>query len=187
MLEHGRLTLLQIGAFDGADDDVSRLLDRHPVRGVLVEPQPRAFALLEERYAHREELTLINAAVDRDSGTRTLYTTAEDPSQTASFDRQHLIRHGVLASEIRAVQVPCRTIEQILAEGGLDSVDFIQIDAEGHDCAIIDAIDLERFAPRILRFEHRHVPDRHLTACLLRLADHGYRFWAEKADVIAVR
>ena len=47
LLRNPRLTFLQIGAFDGVgDDDLRELIMAHKLRGVLVEPQPSAFARL---------------------------------------------------------------------------------------------------------------------------------------------
>ena len=59
-------TFLQIGAFDGVgDDDLRELIWRHRLRGVLVEPQPAAFARLKETYAEQPDVTLLQAAIAR--------------------------------------------------------------------------------------------------------------------------
>ncbi len=92
----------------------------------------------------------------------------------ASFDRDHLRRHGIADEEIDTQQVACHTVESASAPPASRSVDLIQIDAEGYDWPIIRSIDFARVRPRILRFEYRHMPARDADACLALLASHGY-------------
>ena len=105
----------------------------------------------------------------------------------ASFDRQHLRKHGISDHDIVAQPVPCHTVESALRFAGLANVDLIQIDAEGYDWPIIRSIDFTRIRPRMIRFEYRHMPDADADACLEHLASRGYRFILESSDIIAVR
>ncbi len=104
----------------------------------------------------------------------------------ASFDREHLRKHGIPASETVVQRVPCHTVESALRTAGMQQVDLLQIDAEGYDWPIIRSIDFTRLQPRILRFEYRHMPARDADACLALLAARGYRFIIETRDIIAV-
>ena len=105
----------------------------------------------------------------------------------ASFDRQHLRKHGVPDADIVVQPVACHTVESALRTAGLNRVDLIQIDAEGHDWPIIRSIDFTRMRPSILRFEYRHMCRAEADACLALLARNGYRFLLEPRDVIAHR
>ena len=188
LLANPRLTFLQIGAFDGVgDDDLRQLILAHKLRGVLVEPQPSAFARLQQTYASEPQVTLLQAAIAEREGTRELYCKRGEASMAASFDREHLRKHGIPASEIVAQRVPCHTVESALRTAGMQQVDLLQIDAEGYDWPIIRSIDFTRLQPRILRFEYRHMSGRDADACLALLAAHGYRFIVEARDIIAVR
>jgi hypothetical protein len=69
----------------------------------------------------------------------------------------------------------------------LESVDILQIDAEGYDGQILLSIDFGRIRPAIVRFEYRNMPPRDADACLAYLARFGYRFLLEPRDIIAVR
>jgi hypothetical protein len=106
---------------------------------------------------------------------------------SASFDRQHLRKHGISDHDIVAQPVLCHTVESALRVAGLAKVDLIQIDAEGYDWAIIRSIDFTRIRPRMIRFEYRHMRDADADACLAHLASHGYRFILESHDIIAIR
>ena len=104
----------------------------------------------------------------------------------ASFDRQHLRKHGIADRDIIVNEVPCYSVESALRVAGLEHVDLIQIDAEGYDWPIIRSIDFSKLRPRILRFEYRHMGDRNADECLSFLAGHGYRFVMDERDIIAV-
>ena len=84
----------------------------------------------------------------------------------ASFDRNHLRKHGISDHDIVVQPVPCHTVESALRLAGLQNVDLIQIDAEGYDWPIIRSMDFTRIKPRMLRFEFRHMSDRDADACL---------------------
>jgi FkbM family methyltransferase len=188
LLTNPRLTFLQIGAFDGVgDDDLRELVTVHKLRGVLVEPQPAAFARLQQNYRNQPQVTLLRAAIAEIEGTRDFFCHRSHASMAASFNRQHLRKHGISDRDIVMQQVPCHTVESALRSAGMDTIDLIQIDAEGYDWPIIRSIDLNRIRPQIMRFEYRHMSDRDADACLERLAAAGYRFIIEMKDIIAVR
>jgi FkbM family methyltransferase len=187
LLKEPQLTFLQIGAFDGeGDDDLRELITRHCLRGVLVEPQPAAFARLQQTYHDQPQVVLLQSAIAEKQGTRPLYCQRGHASMAASFDREHLKRHGIRDGEIETQNVECHTVMSALAAAQLDSVDLIQIDAEGYDWPIIRSIDFSALRPTILRFEYRNMPHRDADECLEFLASHGYRFVVEPRDIIAI-
>jgi FkbM family methyltransferase len=188
LITNPRMTFLQIGAFDGiGEDDLRELVTTHNLRGIMVEPQPAAFACLQKTYRNQRQVTLLQAAIAESEGTRDLYCHRSHASMAASFDRQHLRKHGIADRDIVAQPVPCHTIESALRVGGLTNVDLLQIDAEGYDWAIIRSIELSRIQPRMIRFEYRHMSDADADSCLAHLASHGYRFLLESKDIIAVQ
>jgi FkbM family methyltransferase len=181
-------TFLQIGAFDGiGDDHLYQLVTKHRLRGILVEPQPDAFAQLEKLYGEQSQLTLLQAAISDREGTRDLYCQRGEASMAASFDRAHLLRHGIPDDEIIILSVACHTIESALRAGRLEHVDLVQIDAEGYDWPIIRSIDFAKLRPAIIRFEYRNLSTADADACVEFLAAQGYRFLIEPRDIIALR
>jgi FkbM family methyltransferase len=187
VLEHGSLTFLQIGAYDGqVGDALLDIIRRFPVRGVLVEPQPTAFARLQELHKNRDNLLLVNAAIDRETCRRPFFMSKNNDVQFASFDRSHLVKHGLRAEDIVSREVDCLTVGDVLNIANFDTVDLLQIDAEGYDYEILKSIDFDRSRPKIIRFEYRHFSEPDLNECLQMLAERGYRILAEKLDLIAV-
>jgi FkbM family methyltransferase len=179
---------LQVGAYDGVgDDDLREPIFRHHLRGVLVEPQPAAFARLERTYADQPQVTLLNAAIAEKQCTRTLFCPRHGDASVASFDRRHLVRHGIRPDDIVGRAVRCHTVESALAVAGLGRVDLLQTDAEGYDYHILRAVNYERLSPVFVRFEFRHMTSRQVDEVIQLLASHDYRFLIEEKDIIAYR
>jgi len=180
------MAFLQVGGFDGGPGDpIHPLVERHHLRGVIVEPQGAAFEALRARYAPHPMVKLVNAAIDRQDGHRDFYSTARE-SQKASFNRAHLLKNGIGPEQIVTHVVRTVTIATLLAEVELPRVDLIQIDTEGYDFEVIKAIDVANRRPAIIRFEQEHLSEADCDECVAMLASHGYRFISERRDLIAV-
>ena len=188
LLCHRDLTFMQIGAFDGVkNDDLHALIRRHRLRGVLIEPQPAAFAALQQNYRDQPQVALLNVAIDAEPGTRTLYIPREGTSTVASFDRRHLVRHGIAKQEIVAHPVRCVPVGEALQMAGYQRVDLLQVDAEGYDYEILRTVDFSTLRPAIIRYEYRHLRPRDADRSVELLAAHGYRFVVEERDIVAFR
>jgi len=85
-------------------------------------------------------------------------------------------RTGILEREI---EVPVLTLNAILSEAA-EPIDFVSIDVEGSELAVLQGFDLQRFAPRVLIIEDNSSgTDRRVSDYL---AEHGYveRFRVEQ-------
>jgi FkbM family methyltransferase len=89
------------------------------------EPLPENFAALQSATAG-QGVRVVNAAVSDLTGTVTI--TRGQTTQHASLHRHD----GGQASE-----VPAETIDEYMSEHGLDRVDLLKIDAEGHEEAVL--------------------------------------------------
>jgi len=191
-------TFVQVGAFDGVTHD--RLFEHVRERGwhgVLVEPQLRYFQRLVQNYGDLDGLTFINAAVDRERGSRELYCYRDvrgEPLDSvgglASFSRERLVKalrdmgeRAPRGIDIVSTPVRCVTFEDLLAD--IDYVDLVSIDVEGYDLEILKLFDLARFAPAIIRFEHVHLSRSEWDEAVKLLARHGYRVLREEHDTTA--
>jgi FkbM family methyltransferase len=190
---------VQVGAFDGVSHD--RLYEhvrKLGWQGVLIEPQPRHFAALVENYKGAGEgLIFLNAAVDRERGTRALYVVVQGESGEpidslgglASFSRQRLLDwqrqdgHRFPGCSVGSLSVTCVTFDDVLADAAY--VDLVHIDAEGYDLVLLKLFDFARFAPTILRFEHAHLSRADWDEAVRHLARHGYRVLQEEYDTTA--
>lgn len=189
---------VQIGAFDGRTlDPLFAWVQNNHWRGLLVEPQPRYFAELVENYQGVDGLEFRQIAVGVRNETRPFYTVADEPGVPdwagllASFDRETLLSHRQFLPEIdallRSEDIQCVALNDLLADVEADHIDLLQIDIEGYDHELIRILDLERFAPSIVRFEHVHLTRPQLEASVGRLIAHGYRVCMEEHDALAYR
>lgn len=168
----------------GANDGVSLSNTFHLERelgwsGLLVEPHAEAFAELTQR---RSSHAVNACAADHDgvvrfaqiegsvgnmlSGVLSTFT----PAHTRRIERQ-LKKAG---GELREVEAPAVRIDRVLQEQGVERVDYLSIDTEGGELAIVDSIDLQRWRVGCVGMENN---GRSL-AVRRRMAERGYRLAA---------
>ena len=191
---------VQIGANDGVSHDpIHGFVTANRLPGIVVEPLPDAFQKLQQTYQNHSQIRALNLAVHRELDQVTLYRpnpeTAGALSGIASFsaDRHELTskRSGLTADDMVAVEVPAKSLMAILEGAQVPHLDLLQIDTEGYDFEILASLDLERYQPSIIRFEHgvySGVDARpELRDALTRLYDHGYSIAMERVDAMAWR
>jgi len=191
------ITILQAGACDGTTNDpIYQHLQQISSRAILVEPNPYAFERLKQAYAGRANVTLVQAAIGERDGEAHLYrvkSTGQPDApgdwalQIASFYREHLELHGKRPEQIEQITVPCRTLSSLLAELGLDTVDLLQIDAEGFDATIVHMALNMPVLPGCINFEHVHLrgPDRKPLFDLLQ--SRGYLVGYDEWNILALQ
>jgi FkbM family methyltransferase len=188
-----RLKFVQIGANDGMRfDDLYRFVTRHPCSGIVVEPLPDLFERLRANYADYPLIVPVNKAIHETSGVQPLFRVAPEAlsgysswaTGIASFDRSHLLRHGIAPADIREQPVACMPLMQLLQETATLDADLLQIDAEGYDSAILRMTDFTRFRPHLIKYEHKAMTVAERSAHEARLARHGYRSVVEGADTV---
>lgn len=193
----GLKTFVQVGANDGVHNDgLGKLIQRHPLRGVLIEPQPHAAALLRERYAGRGGVHVVESAVGTQAGRLTLWrTTGIERSGKTKLDALTTADRGLLerqiklmgiACSIESLEVPVLPLAAILAQHQIAKPEIVVIDTEGMDRIVLDQVELHEHGPAIIQFEASHLDSHDLAACHQRLSAKGYRFTLTERDVIAV-
>lgn len=201
------VTIVQVGANDGSSNDpLGRMIAAHPERiakALLFEPQASAFARLSDRYQEYENIVCLNAAVDRNSGTQTVFSIDRDAASAklgrpisdgiASFDRAHVVRvladnaPGLTSAEIIALvtvqPVTVTTLTAAAKDTGIDSPDILLVDTEGFDAEIMSMALEAGWRPMLLQYEHKHLSSEDRRALSSRLRGLKYRLWADHSDV----
>ncbi|MFH5804412.1 FkbM family methyltransferase [Alienimonas sp. DA493] len=194
----GPLRFVQIGANDGVrNDPLYPLIERGGWEGVLVEPVPALFERLRRTHRDRPELTLLNAAVAPEAGSRPFYHLPESEglpiwaNGLGSFLKESLLTHADkipdVADRIERIEVPCVTYRTICEERGWERVDLVHSDTEGFDFEIVQSLDYDRFPPGLLLFEWVHLNGADRAACRRFLEDRGYEPLAGHWDAVALR
>lgn len=185
MMEVGpSLRFLQLGAFDGVTrDPLRKYIVKHGWRGVLVEPQAAAAAKLRDLYHGNDSICIVEAAIDRAAHTRTLFTVSSGggPSWTeglASFDRSTVTKHEDLApglvDVVKEEMVECVSFDTVLDKLPTETLDLLQIDAEGFDAYLLSLFPFSRTKPAIIHWEIKHASKRERDACFEQLVRLGY-------------
>jgi len=178
-------TFLQIGAYDGVSTDpLRRYIERFGWHGVMLEPQPGPARQLRNLYPEGSGIFILEAALDREAGVRTLYTVESDAvpkwvGGMASFERDHILKHAYLVPDIakmvREIEVPCVTFDFVLEHLESDRLDILQIDAEGADGYLLSLFPFERVRPAIVHWEIKNMTRPSQEAALDLMLRHGYR------------
>lgn len=129
---------LDIGAFDGLEWSNTAALIKRGWSGVLVEPTPQYFSLLLERYSKQSNLKLVHCALGGSDRFESFHYTKMGGIST--FDARY---YDNWKNQVTFVDY----IEPIIGIGRFlqsypGPYDFINIDAEGMDAELIEAIPL---------------------------------------------
>jgi|SRR5580698_3412876 FkbM family methyltransferase len=198
MFEFGpAFTFIQVGAFDGiTGDPLRKYINKCGWRGVLVEPQARASNKLRELYSRNDSVVILQAAVDREFGRRTLFTVESESAPVwaggmASFKRETIAKHSDLIpglqGMIKAETIDCITFDEVLEHLPSKRVDLLQIDTEGADAYILSLFPFDRVIPAIIHWEVKHLPKLQQEETLEMLQQRGYRLARSGAeDMLAV-
>ena len=202
---------VQVGGFDGVSFDPLRPhVVAGDLSGVIVEPIPQYFEKLQALYAGSSKVTPINCAVADEDGERTIWKFNPEAVERgllpphfagiSSFLMEDLLKEtGVLGRSspnaettaalralVQPVQVPCRTLDNLLSERGVEQVDILQIDTEGYDFEVLKLFDFARYRPSVVHYEHQHLGADDTAAAEALLRSHGYRVSRQTFDTTAV-
>lgn len=179
-------TALVVGAFDGVENDpTSEFIRTNQCRAIYVEPQPGPFRRLSESMRGRAGVQTLNAAVDETSGSRDMYCIPPGidglpawTEQLASFRREHLLNHEDrapgLSRHIMTVNVQTLSFDDLLEKYQLQSLDLLQIDAEGMDAQLLDWFPFHHIKPALLHYEIAHMSPAEHQSVRQRLQSFGY-------------
>jgi FkbM family methyltransferase len=151
-------TLLDIGANDGKTFSNSLHLIENGWNGVLFEPSPKAFALLQELHKDNEKVECLNYGLALFNGEKRFYESGgykngEDVCLYSSLDEEETKKWGddVKFKEISADFI---TWSDFRATRKNQNYEFISIDAEGMDWIILNMIDLNEVNCQCLCVEY---------------------------------
>jgi FkbM family methyltransferase len=136
---------VEVGANQPRDLSQTFELEQQGWTGILIEPQPElADALRRLRSA---KVFAEACSSRRHAGSRlTLHLAGGHSSFDPSLNLVDVKPHG-------SIDVPVRTLDEILTEAGAAEIDFLSIDVEGHELDVLDGFDLARWQPRLILIE----------------------------------
>lgn len=160
---------VEVGAYDGRTGSASYLFEQKGWHCLLIEPIP---ARAEEIRKHRAGTVVNCAASSRED--EAVFFIAENVEQMSTLDRSpdHLDWIRREGGELKEITVRTATLDNLLSEAGFPEVQFVTIDVEGHELAVLEGFTLEAYRPRIVIIEDNSVTgDRGVAQYM---ADRGY-------------
>lgn len=166
---------LQVGSHIGntANDPLFKYLANSQETGlnvILIEPVPYLFQQLQEQYKTlklKHNITFLNIAISDNVGEIKLYIPSQKndftkyPSwldQLGSSNKNHILQHAnCLNVIIDEISVPCSTLNQLVKDYDIQSIDYLLTDTEGHDYSILMNLDLSSIKPKNIIFENSHM------------------------------
>jgi FkbM family methyltransferase len=193
-LSHNINTIIQIGANDGVRfDSLNKEIKKHMPKVILVEPIKSNFEELKINYDKQDNIFFENSAISVDDEINYLYKVKESALNKydehiiglTSFNKSHLIKHGVKKRDIVIEKISPISITNLLNKYKISQFDLLFIDAEGYDGKILnDFLDNCKIRPFII-FEYVHVEHSILQKVLNKLIEKEYLFFRIDENVIS--
>ena len=190
-------TFIEIGTCD-FDTNIP-LIESGEWTGIMCEPAPTYFKNLEDickDIKHRENLILENLAISDYNGRLDFAVARNDHSIENSWQRgissvvsDHHIGERLFDYDVNknliaeTIEVPCLTLDDLIHKHRVTSIDYLKIDAEGHEMNIINAY-FWGIKPTIIKLEHIHIDDIYMANLL---QEQGYIVYTEQRDIYAIK
>lgn len=142
---------VEVGGYDGITGSNSYFFEKAGWTCLVVEPIPEfCDKIRKNRTCEVLELAASDANGDVTlhvaDGVETLSTIESDPDHFARIRKEG-------GKQIRKISVKKRRLAEILQDRNLRQPDFISIDVEGHEMAVLRGLSLESTSPRVLIIE----------------------------------
>lgn len=192
------MSVIQIGSNDGITGDpiYKTALKRKNWNVLLVEPIPYLFYRLKKNYPDELRFSFENVAIN-DGTLQDFYFINEWAlpdeinkvwyKQIGSFNKDHLKKHFKLDIEqyIEKMEISGLTLQQLFNRNNIDKLDFLHIDAEGYDWKILSQLDLDKYKPHLILFEHKHLRASEKEQALTYLKD--YKIFKFTGDYLCIQ
>jgi len=144
---------IDVGAADPVELSVTKAFYDRGWSGVNVEPQPTYFAAIE---ADRPRDANLNLIVSDTSGEKTFYEIV-DRSGWATSDPATADQHRRAGLQVREYKVTAITLAELCSQHVRGTIDFLKVDVEGAERAVLAGGDFKTYRPRVVVVEATEV------------------------------
>ena len=190
-------TFIEIGTCDF--DTNMPLIESGEWKGVMCEPAPIYFESLKkqsDKIKNSKNIILENLAISDYNGRLSFAVARNNLNPDDAWQRgissvvsDHHTGERLFDYEgnknliAEIIEVPCLTLDDLLHKHNIESIDYLKIDAEGHEMNIINAYSWD-IKPTFIKLEHMHIDDIYMANLLQK---QGYIVYTEQRDIYAVR
>lgn len=190
--------VVNVGAHDGkSGDNFYEFIIKYNSPGVMIEPQRRVFDGLSKKYG--TNVRCLNVALGHEVGKKYLYIVKEQyitpgnfntMTQIASFDEDTFIknlkkRFENIDGKYSVEKVKTVTFDEVL--NGVNKVDILQIDCEGFDLEVLKMFNFNKFDPKIINLESKHLADVEKLLAEQILRNNGYEVFDHGSDTCGLK
>lgn len=151
--------IVQIGANNG-HDHVYEIVKEEKYNCLLVEPNPYLIDTLKKCYGNIHKCAFEECAISTFDGSIDMHfnNIEQYDSSHSSISIDHVLEHGNKKENITTKKVKCMTLESLLRKYNWDEeeIEWLYIDAEGHDCDIILSTEFSKLNIKNIFFETIH-------------------------------
>ncbi len=141
---------LDIGAYDPVTLSNTFLFYQNGSSGVCVEPDPFLYAKIKRR---RQRDTCLNVGVGI-SKERTADFYVMSTKALNTFSKTEAQRYSQMTQTVQQViELPLMTINEVIERHFNPHPNFVSLDTEGMDLAIIESLDFARYRPEVFCIE----------------------------------
>ena len=188
-------SIVQIGANDGVRfDELNEFINEYKIQSLLVEPIKSNFEKLKIKYYDVDFVKLENSAILINEQVSYLYKVDNNhlihydnhiPGIT-SFDKNHLVKHGVKKKHIIKEKVNSINIKELLNKYNIKNLDLLYIDAEGYDGKIVIDFLMNTNLKPIIIFEYIHINNETFNTLLLKLNEANYKIFSINENTFCI-
>ena len=160
----------EFGATDGQTLSNTAMLEAHRGwTGVLAEPSHQWHDTLR---ANRPAALIDTRCVYGTTGESVAFSEAV-VGEFSGMSKYRPPAHGHRRNGAKSYMVRTVSLNDLLDEHGLAAIDYLSVDTEGSELAILQAFDFARFRPQLITVEHGHLAHRRDLFDLI--TSNGYR------------
>jgi FkbM family methyltransferase len=164
---------IEVGAYDPVELSITKLFYDRGWRGISVEPSPTQHAKMT---AARPDDKILNLALSDHDGRMTFHeSVGVGLSTLQKEDADRFARDGY---KRKSYDVQVRTLASVCDEYVRGPIDFLTVDVEGHEEAVLRGADFSRFRPKVAIVEatqpRSNKPSHEGWEPLLLAADYEY-------------
>ena len=185
--------LIQIGANDGKRfDEINFFIKKYKINSLLVEPIDQYFNELKKNYADYDYVKFENSAISVENSVSYLFQVKkkylnhydDHVKGLASFEKRHLLKHGIRTFHIEKTRVETITLNNLIKKHNIKFLDLLFVDAEGYDGKIVyDFLLNTNFKPLII-FEYIHIENLFFGKLLIYLKKENYSYFSLNENLI---
>lgn len=200
LFEGKTYSFIQVGSSDGkTNDPIYKFATLQNWKGVAIEPVQSPFERLKKNYRNFTNVTPKQFVVGPKGVVQFYFVKNEAKEelkglppwwdQLGSCDISHIEGHldGMFSKYIGQIELEAVPLNNIVEEHLNGKIDLLHVDAEGFDDVVIETLDLSRFTPKVIIFEHVHLSADRLESLCKKLSLFRYSLQKFSYDMLCIR